>query len=36
VTVATLAHEWPEEKRGLYLRSLIWLAKLGLVRISRE
>jgi glycosyltransferase involved in cell wall biosynthesis len=35
ITVAELARGWPEEKRGAYLRSLIWLAKLGLVRIMR-
>jgi hypothetical protein len=34
-TVATLARDFPPERRGLYLRSLIWLAKLGLVRITR-
>ena len=36
VTVATLARDWPEERRALYIRSLIWLAKLGLVRITRS
>jgi glycosyltransferase involved in cell wall biosynthesis len=35
-TVASLARDWPEEKRGLYVRSLIWMAKLGLVRITRQ
>jgi glycosyltransferase involved in cell wall biosynthesis len=34
VTVGTLASGWPEERRALYVRSLIWLAKLGLVRIT--
>lgn len=34
-TVATLARDWPEERRALYVRSLLWLAKLGLVRITR-
>ncbi len=34
-TVATLARDWPEERRALTIRSLIWLAKLGLVRITR-
>mgnify|MGYP001544266103 FL=1 len=33
-TVATLARDWPEEKRPIYIRSLVWLAKLGLVRIT--
>jgi glycosyltransferase involved in cell wall biosynthesis len=35
VTVGTLARDWPDERRLLYVRSLIWLAKLGLVRIAR-
>jgi alpha-maltose-1-phosphate synthase len=34
-TVATLARDWPEERRAITIRSLIWLAKLGLVRITR-
>jgi glycosyltransferase involved in cell wall biosynthesis len=34
-TVATLAAGWPEERRALCIRSLLWLAKLGLVRIAR-
>ncbi len=35
VTVATIAREIAEERRAFYLRALIWLAKLGIVRISR-
>jgi hypothetical protein len=35
-TVATLARDFPPERRGHYLRSMIWLAKLGLVRITRS
>ena len=34
-TIAALARAWPENRRGLYVRSLLWLAKLGLVRITR-
>ena len=34
-TVATLAREWPEKNRVIYARSLLWLAKLALVRITR-
>jgi glycosyltransferase involved in cell wall biosynthesis len=35
VAVGTLARDWPEDRRAFYIRSLIWLAKLGLVRIKR-
>jgi glycosyltransferase involved in cell wall biosynthesis len=34
-TVASLAGDWPGDRRALYIRSLLWLAKLGLIRIDR-
>jgi alpha-maltose-1-phosphate synthase len=34
-TVAELAQTWPQEARTLRARSLLWLAKLGLVRIRK-
>jgi hypothetical protein len=34
-TVAQLAQEWSPETRGFRARSLLWLAKLGLVRIKK-
>jgi glycosyltransferase involved in cell wall biosynthesis len=34
-TVAQLAQDWPREKVALRARSLLWLAKMGLVRIRK-
>ena len=35
-TVADLAQRWPDANRTLMARSLLWLAKLGLVRVTRK
>ncbi|MDQ7247491.1 glycosyltransferase family 4 protein [Dongia sedimenti] len=35
-TVAELAQEWPEDTRTVRSRSLLWLAKMGLVRIRKN
>ena len=35
-TVAALLQDWPPETQGLRVRSLLWLAKLGLVRILKS
>jgi hypothetical protein len=34
-TVAQLAQDWPREALALRARSLLWLAKMGLVRIRK-
>jgi hypothetical protein len=34
-TLAQLAQDWPQNTRALRARSLLWLAKMGLVRIRK-
>jgi hypothetical protein len=34
-SVAQLAQDWPRETQTLRARSLLWLAKMGLVRIKK-
>jgi hypothetical protein len=35
-TAGEIARDWPEPRRSQISRSLLWLAKLGLVRIKRK